>query len=86
MKLKDNIALSETGFLFDPNSGESFSVNASGKEVIKLIADGKDLESIAKEIIGKYDIDTSTFNRYMDDFAHSLRRFNLLEPDDHDEK
>lgn len=79
MKIKENIAVSESGFLFDPNSGESFTVNSSGKEILKLLSEGKQLEAIEKSILEKYDIDSSTYNRYMDDFAHTLRRFNLIE-------
>lgn len=79
MKIKENIAVSESGFLFDPNSGESFSLNSSGKEIIKLFSEGKNLADIEKIILEKYDIDSASYNRYMDDFAHTLRRFNLIE-------
>ncbi len=79
MKIKENIAVSETGFLFDPNSGESFSLNSSGKEILKLLSEGNLLDDIEKSILEKYDIDAATYNRYMDDFAHTLRRFNIVE-------
>lgn len=79
MKIKENIAVSESGFLFDPNSGESFSLNSSGKEILRLLSDGKPLGDIEKIILDKYEIDSANYNRYMDDFAHTLRRFNLIE-------
>ena len=79
MRLRDNIAVSESGFLFDPNSGESFSVNASGKEILRLLAKGKSLAEIEDTILSGFDIDEKSFNRYMDDFLHTLRRFNLIE-------
>ncbi len=79
MKLKENIAVSESGFLFDSNSGESFSVNSSGKEILKLLSEDIEIAAIEKSLLEKYDIDSPTFNRYMDDFAHTLRRFNLIE-------
>ncbi len=82
MNLKENIAISESGFLFDPNSGESFSVNSSGKEILKLVSEGNKPESIEKIIMDKYEIDVAAFNRYMDDFAHTLRRFNLIETEE----
>jgi len=37
MKLKKNIAISESGFVFDPNSGESYSLNPIGAEIIELL-------------------------------------------------
>ena len=82
MKLKENIAVSESGFLFDPNSGESFSVNSTGKEILKLLSSGMSLTEIETAIQSEYDVDMKTFNRYMDDFAHTLRRLNLLEIED----
>lgn len=79
MILKTNIAVSESGFIFDPDSGESFSVNATGKEIIKILATGKSLTETQKIIQEKYAVDDTTFQRYMDDFTHTLRRFNLIE-------
>jgi hypothetical protein len=79
MKLRENIAVSISGFIFDPNSGESFSVNASGKEILQLLSKGLSMEEIESAILSDYDIDQKTFNRYMDDFSHTLRRFNLVE-------
>ena len=34
MRIKKNIAVSETGFVFDPTSGESYSINREGQEII----------------------------------------------------
>jgi hypothetical protein len=84
MKLKENIAVSESGFLFDPNTGESFSVNSAGKEILNMLSEGMQSEDIEKTILDKYEIDPAAFNRYMDDFTHSLRRFNLIEAEDDD--
>lgn len=82
MKLRDNIAVSESGFIFDPDSGDSYSVNSSGKEILKLITKGLSNSEIESFICDEYEIDQKTFSRYMDDFAHSLRRYNLLEPEE----
>lgn len=81
MKLRDNIAVSESGFLFDPNSGESFSVNASGRELLRLLSKGMSLKEIETSVRSEFNIDEKTFNRYMDDFLHTLRRLNLIEAD-----
>lgn len=81
MKLRENIAVSESGFLFDPNSGESFSVNASGREILRLLSKGMSIAEIETSVRSEFDIEEKTFNRYMDDFLHTLRRLNLIEPD-----
>jgi len=84
MKLKENVAVSESGFIFDPNSGESFSVNSTGKMILQMITKGLSMEEIESSITAEYDIDHKTFQRYMDDFAHSLRRLNLIETETDD--
>lgn len=82
MKLRENIAVSESGFLFDPNSGESFNVNAFGREIIRMISEGQDEEEIKTNILKNFDIEEGNLSRYLDDFEHSLRRFNLIEIND----
>jgi len=79
MKLKENIAVSESGFLFDPNSGDSFSVNSTGKEILGMLSKDMSMSEIESAVLATYDIDQKTFSRYMDDFSHALRRFNLVE-------
>ena len=79
MKLKKNIAISENGFVFDPTTGESFSVNLIGSEIIHYIQDGKPQEEITTHIIEKYDVDKQTFERYYFDFISMLNQYNLIE-------
>ncbi len=84
MKLKENIAISVSGFLFDPGTGESFSVNSTGKEILLYISKGLTLSEIETNILSEYDVDNKTFHRYIDDFAHTLRRFNLIETEENE--
>jgi hypothetical protein len=43
MIIKENIALSENGFVFNPSTGNSFTLNNTGKEVLMMIKEGKDI-------------------------------------------
>ena len=45
MLIKSNIALSDNGFVFNPSTGDSFTLNNTGKEVLILIKEGKNIES-----------------------------------------
>ena len=38
--LKKDIALSDTGVVFNPATGDSFSVNAVGLELLRLLQSG----------------------------------------------
>ena len=37
MKLKKNIATSEAGLIFNPGTGDSFSVNSIGSEILAML-------------------------------------------------
>jgi len=42
IKLKNNIAVSNSGFVFNPTTGDSFSVNPIGEFMIQLLKEGKE--------------------------------------------
>jgi len=79
MKLKKNIAISETGFVFDPNSGDSFTLNIIGREILEQFQEGNSKSDISYNILNKYDIDEYTFERNYEDFIGMLNHFNLLD-------
>jgi len=83
MKLKTNIAVSETGFLFDPNTGESYNLNKTGQFIFKLLQDNKDEKEILETVQSTYSVEPQTLQRYMDDFVRMLQMFNLLEMEEY---
>ena len=78
MRLKENIVVTETGFVFDPDTGESYSVNPIGRELLEKIRQQLDAGEITNQITERYDIDAIRFQRYFDDFLIMLRHFNLV--------
>jgi len=79
MKIRKNIALSDTGFVFDPSTGESFTVNEVGQEIINMLKEGKTFDEISTHITGEYDIDPAGFEKYYQDFIEMLNQYKLLE-------
>jgi len=79
MKLKRNIAVSESGFLFDPTSGESYSLNEQGLEILNLMKERKSDTEIAAYMTETYDISPDEFEKYYLDFMGLLRQFKLFE-------
>lgn len=79
MLIKGNIALSENGFVFNPSTGDSFTMNNTGTEVLMLIKEGKNIDQIADLMGEKYDVDRVTLVRYLEDFLSELGSHNLLE-------
>jgi cell division protein YceG involved in septum cleavage len=82
MKLKKKIAVSETGFIFDPTTGDSFSLNPTAAEILNLLKDGKNEKEIKKVIMEGYNVDESTFERSFLDFMAMLRLYNMIEEDE----
>jgi len=79
MQIKKNIAVSETGFVFDPTSGESYSINREGQEIMALLKDGKTAKEISEKMCAEYEIDPAGFEKYFYDFTGMLKQYQLIE-------
>ncbi|RPH33904.1 MAG: PqqD family protein [Bacteroidales bacterium] len=79
MPIKANIALSENGFVFNPSTGDSYTLNNTGKEALAFIKEGKDISQITSIMLERYDVDRITLERYLADFVNDLRINNLME-------
>jgi hypothetical protein len=84
MKISKNIAISDAGLVFNPDTGESFSANPIGVEIINMIREGKSEKAIIESIMARYTTESSTFEKDLLDFIGVLRHFNLMEK--HEEK
>lgn len=82
MKLKSNVAVSDSGFVFNPSTGDSFSVNPVGQEIINLIKDGKSEKQIIQQINTEYFIDEGTVEKDLYDFKKLLTTYKLIENPD----
>ena len=81
MRIKKNIAISDSGFVFNPTTGDSYSLNPVGREILQYMGEQKSLEEITSLMTAAYDIDAASFEKYYFDFLSMLRQFELLEED-----
>ena len=79
MKVRNNIAVSESGFLFDSNTGDSFSLNETGKQIIKMLNEGKAESEIKQYFLDNYDVEEGIYENNFYDFINMLQNLNLLE-------
>lgn len=79
MKIKKNVALSDSGFLFNPSTGDSYSVNPLGKKVIELAQEGKSEMEIKAYILDEYMVDDDTVEKDLYDFRNMLKTHKLIE-------
>ncbi|MEA4984350.1 hypothetical protein SDC9_35395 [bioreactor metagenome] len=79
MRIRKNIAVSDEGFLFNPATGDSFSTNGIGSEIINLLKQDKSTHEIIEEISGNYDVDRMLLERDLDEFTALLKDYSILE-------
>ncbi len=78
MKINKNIAVSDNGFIFNPLSGDSFSTNPIGQEVIRLMKEQKTKEEIVKLLAQKYNSEDSNIEKDLVDFFQMLLSYQLI--------
>jgi len=81
MKIKPNIAVSDSGFVFNPDTGESFTVNPIGVEIINLLKESNETSEISNQVRLKYTVEQPTFEKDFDDFIGLMRNYSLIEND-----
>ena len=79
MKIKPSIAINDNGFLFDPNTGESYTANAVAREIIFMMKQGLSIDEIRTRILDKYDVDETTLEKNLIDFQAILRHYSLCD-------
>lgn len=69
------LALSDSGFVFDPLSGASFTVNTTGLALIRLLQeDGhSDIGEIVAELRDLFEVEAATAEQDVIEFAGVLR-------------
>lgn len=78
MVLKQSITISDNGFLFDSTTGDSYSVNSTALQIVKLMKEGKEELEIRSEIERVFEVDPITLERNYFEFVNVLRHLHLL--------
>ena len=78
MQILEEIKISDNGFVFNSRTGESFSLNPTGLEMIKMLAANNDFDEIRKLLLEKYDIDDLTFEKDFYEFCAMLKHHQLM--------
>lgn len=79
MNIRKNIAVSENGFMFNPLTGDSFSVNQTGVFILRKMKEGDSDEDIMKALQEEYELDTYTAEKDLYDFLSLLKSYQLTE-------
>ena len=79
MYLKKNIATSESGFIFNPSTGDSYAANPVAADILELLKQGTAPSSVKEQLLEKYRVDPFRLEQDWDDFINQLKQANLLE-------
>lgn len=79
MKIKHNIAVSESGFLFDPATGHSFTTNPTGLRIVTLLREGLSKTAIIERLSHEFDTDMASLERDVNDYFNMLNYFKLTQ-------
>ena len=77
MRTHSQLALSDEGFVFDPNTGDSFQVSATGLFLLQALKDGRGDDEAAQLLTEKYEVTLDEARRDCADFRSRLRNLNL---------
>ncbi len=78
MEINKNIAISDSGFVFNPSTGDSFSTNQIGVEIINLLKEGKEISDVVNEVTSKYNVEKSNLEKDLGDFFSMLTSFQII--------
>lgn len=81
MKIAEEVKISDNGFVFNSKTGDSFSLNPFGLEMIKSIREEKDFEQLKKEILEKYDVDDLSVEKDYYEFCALLKHYQIISQD-----
>ncbi len=72
------LAINDEGFVFDPSTGESFTVTQTGLVILKGLKEERDNQELSKLLTEEYEVSTQEAERDVIDFIQRLRTYNLM--------
>jgi len=69
----NRLAVSESGFVFDPASGHNFTVNETGLVLLRLLLKGQRLDQMLGTLCDEFDADPREIERDVIEFVSVLR-------------
>ena len=79
LQIKD-LAISDSGFIFDPSSGETFAANHTAVELLRGLSAGLDDAALVEVLCQRYQVEPSEAQRDVADFLQLLATTRLAQP------
>jgi len=72
------LAISPSGFVFDPKTGSTFTVNETGRLILEGVRDGLGLSELATSLEGRFDAGGADLERDVLEYIRILCENGLL--------
>jgi len=79
MNRLNQLAINDEGFVFDPTTGESFTVNKTGLLILQKLKENQSNEEIISALSEAFDAVPENAERDVFDFIAHLKTFRLLQ-------
>ncbi len=66
--------LNDRGFVFDPASGETFQLNATGLRIVRLLQSGLGHDAALAQMVSEFEVEENTAQRDFTDFLENVAR------------
>jgi PqqD family protein of HPr-rel-A system len=77
-RLRD-LAISDSGFVFDPLTGYTYSVNDTALKIVRLLKEGAQPDAVAADLAAAFEIEPEDdLARDVDEFISRLREQGLV--------
>lgn len=74
-----SLALAETGFLFDPSTGHTYTLNPTGAQLLRWLRDGTPAGDLADRLAAEFDVAAGEAELDVTAFLARLREYRLFE-------
>lgn len=74
----ERLAISASGFVFDPLTGATFTLNPTGRVLVEALRDGLGLDATIDHLKDRFDADHADLHRDVLEFVRALQDNGLL--------
>jgi len=72
------LAVSESGFIFDPVTGHSYTANGTGLKILELLKSGKEVDEIKSALLDEFEATEDEVTVDINDFIENLKKYFLI--------
>jgi len=71
------LAISDTGFVFDPSTGNTFLLNETGIFILRKLVQGCERDAVVEALVEEYDVDAEQAGRDLADILIQMQEFGM---------